>query len=59
MCVKKILCGNGFTVYAQVPSANYTVEEHKYNKLINKADEKVNGLIVPATEDNVVIPNQQ
>ena len=59
MCVKKILCGNGFTIYAQVPSAYYTVEEHKYNKLINKTDEKVNGFIVAATEDDVVIPKQQ
>ena len=58
MCVKKIMCGNGFTIYAQVPSAYYTVEEHKYNKLINIADEKPIGLVV-AAQDDVVILNDQ
>jgi SUMO ligase MMS21 Smc5/6 complex component len=52
------MCGNGFTIYAQVPSAYYTVEEHKYNKLINIADEKPIGLVV-AAQDDVVILNDQ
>jgi len=39
--IKKILCGNGFTIFVQVPKENYCAEnEHRYSKLINKLDDR-------------------
>ncbi len=61
MCVKKILCGNGFTIFVQVSKENFHNEEqHKYSKLINKHDDKQpqtsnEQRLITAQEENVII----
>jgi hypothetical protein len=53
MYIKKILCGNGFTVIAEASKEFDSSEErHRYNKIINRAEEK---FLAPTTDKKVLL----
>lgn len=53
LCIKKILCGNGYTIIAEVDKESYQpLDGHKYSKLIYKMDDKIP---VPTSEKKVLL----